>query len=185
MKRLLFIVALASCLLALTARGDDEGQDITVEPVVLPDGFMGVSKAQGAFWPALDGAWMLNLNPHVGSVDAPVFTISGAAFQPVLNALAVDSNGKVGSVEVGAVSITAAVFSPVLSIGSLHLNSSVAPLDITRWMQVRDVTEEMGELYGGNWLGSAIWHLKLRIQNEGYSDGVMADYWAVKARLQQ
>jgi hypothetical protein len=124
-----------------------------------------LSKAQGAFWPVLDGAWALNLNPN--------------------NAGGVVLNGNVSAQNVGDASIKILAFGPVITSGSMNLNTSVQALDITRWMQVRDLTEEMGELYGGNWLGSAIWHLKLRILSEGYSDGVMADYWAVKARLHQ
>ena len=142
MKHFLIIALLS--LTTLAVRGDDEEQDITVNPVVLDDGYMAVN--QGAFWPALSGNWMVWLNSTTGSIQSFPFTLTGNA---------------------------------------LNLNSSVGALDLTIWSTVRDLTEnpDYDGIYGGSFLGSSIAHLRLRIQVEGYSAGVLAEYQDVKSHI--
>ena len=135
MKRLLIIALLS--LTTLAVRGDDSGQDITVNPVVLDDGYMAVNR--GAFWPALSGNWMVWLNSTTDSATAPTFSISTGA------------------------------------------------VDLTIWSTVRDLTEnpDYDSIYGGSFLGSSINHLKLRIQQEGYTQGVLSEYQNIKLHLDQ
>ena len=168
MKGILLFAALLSCF-AFTAKCDD-GQDITVEPQTIPEGFMSVT--QGAFWPTLE-AWSLNLNSSSGSLNLN----SGiGGIQPLIF-----------NVSTGVLNLNSgvgAVLPPIFSVSTslLNLNSGVCAEDITRWMIVRDLTEDT-DVYGGNWLGSGIWQLKERIQREGYSDGVMDDYNRLKSQL--
>jgi hypothetical protein len=177
MKGILLIAALLSCF-ALTAKCDD-GQDITVEPQTIPEGFMSVT--QSAFWPTLE-AWSLKLNSSSGSLNlnssgGSLYLNSGIdGIQPLIfnvTAGALNLNSGIGGVRPPVFSVSTAL---------LNLNSGVVAEDITRWMIVRDLTEET-DVYGGNWLGSGIWQLKERILREGYTDAVMDDYNRLKSQI--
>jgi hypothetical protein len=177
MKDILLLAVLLSCF-AFTAKCDD-GQDITVEPQTIPEGFMSVT--QGAFWPTLE-AWSLNLNSSSGSLNlnsrgGSLDLNSGIdGIQPLI----FNVTDGVLNLNSGIEGVQSSIFSVTTAL--LNLNSGVGAEDITRWMIVRDLTEET-DVYGGNWLGSGIWQLKERIQREGYSDGVMDDYNRLKSQI--
>lgn len=63
------------------------------------------------------------------------------------------------------------------------LEVTVFVLDLARWIQVQQVLGVDVAIYGGNWLGVARSRLRNRIDREGYSDGVMAEFQQIKTQL--
>ena len=104
------------------------------------------------------------LNAVVGAINSPdllfqvVTTLANSAPSPTVFAQVVKSNPRI--------------------------EVTVMTLDLSRWIAVRGLTEEM-KVYGGNWLGAAIQHLRGRVVAEGYSDGVMNEFQQIKDRLSQ
>jgi len=68
------------------------------------------------------------------------------------------------------------VSAQALNFGSIQIANP------DRWLIVKDLIEDT-HCYIGNWLGSAIANLQLKISKEGYSDSVMADYFKIKSQL--